>query len=114
MLEAPKRRGKMCGLRRCAGAQADREKMFLAVHDVRGRYKREARCRAPITSRFQYRRFVMLRYHKGIAFGALILTAAVSFAGPPKIKIDPIKALTALGDNSTAALGGTLRSVLLE
>jgi hypothetical protein len=56
----------------------------------------------------------MMRFHNGLIALALMAAASIAHAGPPKIKIDPVKALAALGEDSPAALSGTLRRVLLE
>jgi hypothetical protein len=57
----------------------------------------------------------MLRYRGGIAAAVLVLAASLATAGEPaRIKLDPIKALSALGDNSTDALAGMLRRVLID
>ena len=57
----------------------------------------------------------MIRFRGSIAAAVLVLAAAAAPAGESaKLKLDPLKALAALGDNSTDALGGVLRRVLIE
>jgi hypothetical protein len=58
----------------------------------------------------------MTRFRGGVAAAVVVLTAsAVPAAEPVKIKgLDPLKALAALTDNSTDALAGVLRHVLIE
>src|ERR1700730_5359176 len=58
----------------------------------------------------------MTRFRGAIAVAVLILPASViPAAEPAAIKgLDPIKALAALSDNSTDALAGVLRRVLIE
>jgi hypothetical protein len=59
---------------------------------------------------------IMTSSRGAIAAAVLVLLAsAASAAEPGKIKgLDPLKALAALGDNSTDALAGVLRHVLIE
>jgi hypothetical protein len=57
----------------------------------------------------------MRRIGGGIAAAVLVLSAPLAAAGDPvRIKFDPIKALSVLGDNSPDALAGVLRRGLIE
>ncbi len=58
-------------------------------------------------------KFLLIGFAVGLAFA--VSSSTVAAGDPGKIKgLDPIKALSALSDNSTDALAGVLRRVLIE